>query len=104
LRDALDQLEAKVAAAEAKKDLLIVRSRQARAKLTIRETVAGVRSTSAIGQFERMEARVMEEELRAEAYAELDKDTIEARFHQLEQEEGLERQLLELKEQVAAAG
>jgi len=102
LRDALQQLEAKVASAEAKKDLLIVRSRQAKAKLLIRETVAGVHSTSAINQFERMEAKVIEEELKADAYTELDKDTIEARFHQLEQEESLERQLLELKEQAVA--
>jgi phage shock protein A len=100
LKEALHQLEAKVQAAEAKKDLLIVRSRQAKAKLSIRETVAGVNHTSAISHFERMEAKVEEEEFQAQAYVELDKDTIEAKFHQLEQEDALERQLHDLKEQV----
>jgi len=97
LKDALHQLEHKIQEAEAKKDLLIARSRRAKAETNIRETMAGIGKTSATSEFERMEERVSEQEARAKAAAELDSDTLEQRFAALESESSLDKDLAALK-------
>ena len=100
LRDALEQLQAKIDQAEARVELIITRSRQAKARAGLQRTLAGARDTSALSAFERLEEKVEEQELRAEARVELDKDTLETRFQEMEQQESLERQLEELKGRV----
>src|SRR6266516_7189436 len=102
LKDALHQLESKIQEAEAKKDLLIARSRRAKAETNIRETMAGIGKTSATSEFERMEERVSEQEARAKAAAELDSDTLEQRFAALESESSLDKDLAALKARKAA--
>src|SRR5439155_4719177 len=97
LKDALHQLEGKIQEAEAKKDLLIARSRRAKAEVNIRETMAGIGKTSATSEFERMEERVSEQEARAKAAAELDTDSLDQRFAALETESSLDKDLAELK-------
>jgi phage shock protein A len=51
----------------------------------------------ALSEFERMEEKVSEQEARAKAYAELDQDTLDTRFKQLEEEDQINRELEELK-------
>jgi phage shock protein A len=97
LKDALQQLESKIQEAEAKKDLLIARSRRAKAETQIRETLAGIGKSSAAADFERMEEKVAVQEARAEAAAELDSDTLEQKFAVLEQETSLDEDLAALK-------
>ena len=97
LKQALDQLQAKINEAETKKDLLIARSRRAKAETNIRKTLAGVDATGALSEFERMEEKVEEQEAHAKAYAELDQDTLDEKFKQLEQEDQLNKDLAELK-------
>ncbi len=97
LKEALAQLEAKIAEAETKKDLLIARSRRAKAETNIRKTLAGVDANGALSEFERMEEKVEEEEARAKAYADLDQDTLDEKFKQLEQEDDLNKELAALK-------
>ena len=97
LKDALHQLESKIQEAEAKKDLLIARSRRAKAEVNIRETLAGIGKTSATSEFERMEDRVSEQEARAKAAAELGTDSLDQRFAALESESSLDKDLAELK-------
>lgn len=97
LKDALHQLEQKIQEAEAKKDLLIARSRRAKAETQIRETLAGVGRSSAAAEFERMEDKVSEQEARAKAATELDSDTLEQKFAVLEQETTLDQELAALK-------
>jgi phage shock protein A len=97
LKEALHQLERKIDEAEAKKDLLIARHRRARAETQIRETMAGIGRSSAAADFERLEERVSVEEARAKAAAELDSDTVEARFAALEADDSLESDLAALK-------
>jgi phage shock protein A len=97
LKQALDQLQAKITEAETKKDLLIARSRRAKAETNIRKTLAGVDATGALSEFERMEEKVEEAEARAKAYAELDQDTLDEKFKQLEEEDQLNKELAELK-------
>jgi phage shock protein A len=97
LKDALHQLERKIQEAEAKKDLLIARSRRAKAETNIRETLAGVGRSSAAAEFERMEERVSDQEARAKAAGELSGDTLEAQFAALEQGSSLDAELAALK-------
>jgi phage shock protein A len=97
LKEALAQLEAKIAEAQTKKDLLIARSRRAKAETNIRKTLAGVDSSGALSEFERMEDKIEQEEARAKAYAELDHDSLDDKFKELEHEDKLNRELEELK-------
>ena len=97
LKDALDKLEAKIQEARTKKDLLIARSRRADAERQIHDTMARVDTTGVMGGFERMEEKVRAKEARAKAASDLDRDTIDERFKQLEQQDQLDTQLQELK-------
>lgn len=97
LKEALGQLEAKIEEAEAKKDLLIARSRRATAETAIRFTLAGVDQSSALANFNRMEDRVEQQEARAEALGELESDSVVNRFGELAAADQVERELAELK-------
>jgi phage shock protein A len=97
LKDALGQLESKINEAETKKDLLIARSRRAKAETQIRTTLSGLDSSGALAGFERMEEKVNMQEARASALAELDHDTLEDRFALLESESEVDQQLAEMK-------
>jgi phage shock protein A len=102
LKTALRDLERKIGDAEARKDLLIARSRRAKAETNIRETMAGIGRNSATSEFARMEDRVSEQEARAKAASELDSDTLESRFAALEQDNSLDTDLAALKARRAA--
>ena len=97
LKDGLRQLEAKIDEATAKRDLLIARSRRAKAEETVHRTLSGIRGTGALSEFERLEDRVQLQEARAQAYTELSTDTLDQKFQTLEQESEVDRQLRELK-------
>lgn len=97
LKVALSQLELKISEANTKKDLLIARSRRAKAETNIRKTLAGVDASGALSEFGRMEEKVEEEEARAKAYAELDQDTLDEQFRALEAHDALDKELAELK-------
>src|SRR5579864_1061285 len=97
LKDALGQLEAKITEAEAKKDLLLARSRRASAETQIRTTLSGLDQSGAMASFERMEDKVNQQEARASALAEVETDSVESRFAALETADDVERQLAELK-------
>src|SRR4051812_16904184 len=97
LKVALGQLEAKIGEATTKRDLLIARSRRAKAEENIRKTLTGMDGSGAMSEFERMEERVNEQEARAKAYADLDQDTLDTRFKQLEQEDDVSKELEALK-------
>jgi phage shock protein A len=98
LKDGLRQLEMKIDEATAKKDLLIARSRRAKAEETVHRTLSGVRGMGALSEFDRLEEKVEQQEARAAAYTELSSDTLDQKFAALEQESDLDRQLRELKE------
>ncbi len=98
LKDGLRQLQAKIDEAEGKKELLIARSRSAKAQETMHKTLSGMRGVGASAEFDRLTSRVEEQEARASAYTELGTDTLDDKFAALEQESDLDRQLRELKE------
>lgn len=97
LKEALHQLEAKIQDAQTREDLLIARSRRAKAETNIRQTLSGLDQSSALASFDRIEEKVNQQEARAAALGELDTDTMEHRFKLMEQESEVDRQLNELK-------
>lgn len=97
LKDNLGKLEAKISEAQTKKDLLIARSRRANAEKRIQQTLSRTNSGSALGAFERMEAKVNENEAQAQAYAELNTDTLEDKFAALGAGSDVEDELAALK-------
>jgi phage shock protein A len=103
LKTALHQLEAKIQDAQTKQELLIARSRRAKAETQIRTTLSGLNQNSALSQFDRIEAKVNQQEAQAAALGELDTDTMEHRFQLLEQESEVDRQLAELKQKKGLA-
>ncbi|MDQ3810984.1 MAG: PspA/IM30 family protein, partial [Chloroflexota bacterium] len=103
LKSALTQLEAKLQEARTKQDLLIARSRRAKAETQIRETMSGLDRSSALGHFARIEEKVAREEARAAALGELESDSTEHRFELLEADSEVDRQLAALKERKGLA-
>ncbi len=97
LRDGMRQLDDKIGEAEAKKELLIARSRSAKAQETMHRTLSGIRGSGTMGEFDRLEQRVQEQEARASAYTDLSTDSLDDKFAALEQESDIDRQLRELK-------
>ena len=97
LKDALHQLEMKIQDAQTKQELLIARSRRAKAETQIRTTLSGLDQSSALASFQRIEEKVSQQEARAAALGELDTDTMEHRFQLMEHESELDRQLADLK-------
>ncbi|MSQ28578.1 MAG: PspA/IM30 family protein [Dehalococcoidia bacterium] len=103
LKEALSQLQAQIHTAEARRDLLVTRIRRAKAEMSIRQTMSGANGTSLLSEFARMEERVEQGENQAEAYRELDKDTLEVKFQQLEESDNLDRQLAAMKSRLLVA-
>jgi len=103
LKVALRQLEAKIQDAQTKEQLLIARSRRAKAETQIRSTLSGLNQNSALTSFDRIEQKVAMQEAQAAALGELDTDTTEHRFELMESESEVDRQLAALKAQKGLA-
>jgi phage shock protein A len=103
LKEALHQLEAKVQDAQTKEELLIARSRRAKAETQIRTTLGGLDQSSALTSFSRIEEKVNQQEARAAALGELDNDTMDHRFQLMQQESEVDKQLAALKEKKGLA-
>jgi phage shock protein A len=103
LKDSLNKLESKISEAQTKKDLLIARHRRANAEERIQKTLTAAGSNSAMGAFERMEAKVLEKESSTAAYGELAGDSLENRFAALGSgEPAVEDALAQLKAKKSA--
>ena len=95
LKHALRQLQQKIEEAQRKKNLLVARSKRAKAQKKIQETVSGLSDNSAFEVFDRMAAKV--EKLEAENEATLELAEIES------SNMDLERQFAELESGNASA-
>jgi phage shock protein A len=96
LKTSLAALEAKIEEARRRKDLLIARQKRAQAQKAISETMNGMSKSSALAVLERMEGKVKAAEIHAEAIAELEADSLEARFAGLDNED-VDDELAKLK-------
>ncbi|MBD3181533.1 PspA/IM30 family protein [Candidatus Poribacteria bacterium] len=100
LRTSLTALEAKIEDAKRRKDLLIARQKRAKAQKAISETISGMSKSNALTALEKMEGRVKEAEVNAEAIAEVEANSIENKFAALEDED-VDDELEKLKAQIA---
>jgi len=102
LKQGLQQLDLKLEEARRQKTLLIARQKRAEAAKQISKTVSKMPSTGAFQAFDRMLERVEDMEAEAEAFTEINIDSLEARFKKLEGEPDIEAELLELKSKVGS--
>jgi phage shock protein A len=80
LRRNLVALEGKISEAKTKKNMLQARSKAAKANEELQKTLGGIGTSSAMGAFERMENKVLEQEDRSQAVGELGGYGIEQQF------------------------
>ncbi len=104
LQDALAKLEAKIAEAKSRRELIIAKKHQAETQEAIVRTVRTLGdSTSAFEGLAALEGRVDDRLARARAMAELEGDSLEARFEDVEAEAAAEEDLAELKKKLGMA-
>lgn len=101
LKKNMTALEGKISEAKTKKDMLIARARAAKASEQIQKVVGNINTGSSMALFERMENKVLEQEARSDAIAELSGSTLESQFAQLEAGGDVELELEELKRQIS---
>lgn len=101
LKKQLGQLEGKINEARIKKDLLVARSRQAKAQKQIHQTMGKMGTSRAMSAFARMEDKVMEKEALAAAYGDMSLldagNSLEDQFAQLSAGSGVDDDLAALK-------
>jgi phage shock protein A len=101
LQDALAKLEAKVAEARARRELIIAKKHRAETQEAIVRTVQMLGTgTSALEGLAALEERVEDRLARARAMAELEGGALEARFTDLDAEAAAEADLIELKKKL----
>jgi len=101
LRKNLIALESKISEAKTKKNMLVARSRAAKANEELQKTLGSINTSSSVGAFERMEAKVIELEATSQAYGELGGIGIENQFAALESGSDVDDELAMLKAQMS---
>jgi len=101
LRKNLIALESKISEAKTKKNMLVARSRAAKANEELQKTLGSINTSSSVGAFERMEAKVIELEASSQAYGELEGIGIEHQFAALEAGSDVDDELALLKAQMS---
>ena len=101
LRRNLVALEGKISEAKTKKNMLQARSKAAKANEELQKTLGGIGTSSAMGAFERMENKVLEQEARSQAVGELGGYGIEQQFAELESSTNVDDELEMLKAQMS---
>ncbi len=97
LKAALNNLEQKLAEAQAKSDLLIAQHRRARAVGKANDARLQMGDDSKVAAFERMKDKVVRGEAVSQAKSELAGADLDDKFRKLEQEDEIERLLGEIK-------
>lgn len=101
LQDALAKLEAKIAEAKARRELIIAKKHRADTQEAIVTTVRTLgESTTAFEGLAALEERVDDRLARAEAMAELEGGALEARMEDVEMEDVVEEDLADLKKKL----
>jgi phage shock protein A len=108
LKASLRTLNDKIEEAKRKKNILIARQRRAEAQRRIHETMSSISEKSAFETFERMSERIEQNERKALAAAELTEelegDSLQKQFAQLEYKADADSQLLALKQKMGLLG
>ena len=102
LKNALQKLDAKIAEAHAKADLLIAQSRRARAMSKATSAQLAADDRNQVATLERMKTRIQHAEAVSQARVEVVAgDDIEHRLEMLEKDDQIDKMLAELKERKA---
>ena len=108
LKNSLRTLNDKIEEAKRKKNILVARQRRAEAQQRIQETMSSMSDKSAFETFERMSERIEQNERKAlanvELSEELEGDTLQKQFSQLEYKADADTQLLALKQRMGMIG
>lgn len=99
LKSQLLDFEQRVMEAEAKKEILIARAEAAATREEIREIMDELDVDGANWAIDRAEERVIEMEDEVDSWEELDSETIEERFEEIENGESIEDELERLREE-----
>jgi phage shock protein A len=102
LKTALNKLEAKLAEANNKSELLIAQHRRARALTKASDARAAIGDGSKAAAYDRMKRRVAHDEAVAQAKTEMITDSIDDRFAAMEKEEAIDKLLADIKSKRAA--
>ncbi|MBE9032645.1 PspA/IM30 family protein [filamentous cyanobacterium LEGE 11480] len=100
MRKNLQTLENKLIDIRNQKELLIARSRSAKASLEVNEMLDRTGSRESMRAFERLEEKVGNLEAQVEVNAELQGNTLESRFEALTQQKNVEAELTAIKTQL----
>lgn len=102
LKNALNKLEAKLAEAQNKSDLLIAQHRRARALNKASDARAAMGDGSKAAVYDRLKRKVARDEAVAQAKTEMITDSIDDRFAAMEKDEAIDKLLAEIKNRRAA--
>jgi phage shock protein A len=101
LRKNLIALESKISEAKTKKNMLVARSKAAKANEELQKTLGGIDTTGSLSAFERMEEKVLQAEAKSQAYGELGGMGIEQEFAKLEAGSDVDDELAMLKAEMS---
>jgi phage shock protein A len=103
MKKSLMQLEGKISEAKTKKEMLKSRSQAAKATEQLQGAVGKIGTNSAMAAFERMEEKVLVQEARSQAAAELTGADLESKFAALSAGSDVEDELEMMKQQMLGA-
>lgn len=103
LQDALVQLETRIAEVRAKRELIIAKKNRAQTHEAIQRTARGLGQISAMDKLDRLEERVDDKLRKAEAMSQLESDSLDSRFQDLERNQEIDSELAELKRKLGQA-
>ena len=103
LKKSLVSLEAKIAQAKTKKDMLKARAQAAQAQVQLQSAVGNLGTNTSMAAFERMEEKVQTLEARSQAAAEIAGADLESQFAALEGGNDVADELAALKQRISGA-
>jgi len=103
LKQQLQALESKYQSTMSQKDTLIQRQRRAHAQATVAKSLSELSPMDPTTELDRMERKIRSNEARAAALNEMNDDTFDAQFRELDTDTDIEDELAKLKGQAPAA-
>lgn len=101
LKQQLKMLEAKYNEAEGKRDVLIARHRATQAQRTVTKTLSNLPGLDTNSELDRMEKRIRGEEAQTRALGELQGESLDYQFAELDRDDDIENELSAIKARVS---
>jgi phage shock protein A len=97
LEEALALLESRITETQARRDLIVAKKNRMQTMQAIRGASAAMGGKSAMDKLDQMEQRVDHQVAQAEAMAQLESNSLESEFQQLDEDSAVDAELEELK-------